>query len=73
MSLLLIVIGLIANTVLGLVWMLKFKKENDENFLKTEYLVESIILLAIPIALAIFFIIIILIVIGVWHYDRRRM
>ena len=66
MSMFVIVIGLIVNTVVGLVWLLKFKRENDEDFLKTEYLVESIILLAIPIALALFFVVIILIVIGIW-------
>ena len=65
-AMLMIAIGLIVNTILGLVWLIKSRKENQENFLKTEYLVESIVLLAIPIAIAVFFIIVITIVIVIW-------
>jgi len=70
-TMILLIMLLIINTVLGLVWLVKVRKEN-EDYLKTRYFVESIILLAIPIGIAVFFIIVIFVVIGIMYYDTRR-
>ena len=65
------ILGLIANTLLGMVWLVKIKKE-DEDYLKTKYYVESIVLLSIPIAIASFFVVVIFVVIGIMIIEQRR-
>lgn len=66
-----LVLGLIANTVQGIVWLTKIKKE-DEDYLKTGYYVESIVLLSIPLAIASFFVVVLFVVIGILILEHRR-
>jgi uncharacterized membrane protein SirB2 len=67
-----IILLLIANTVCGTIWLVKFRNEHEE-FLKTRYYVLSIILLSIPIGIAAFFVVIFLVVICMLYMDHRRM
>lgn len=66
-----IVTSLITNTVGGMIWLINFRKEH-ENYLKTRYFVESIILLSIPIAIAAFFVLVFVIVVVIMLIEHRR-
>lgn len=66
-----LIVFLTANTILGLIWLTKIKNE-DEDYLKTNYYIESIILLSIPIVIASFFVIVIMVVIVIMIIETRR-
>ena len=70
-SMFILTLGLITNTVLGLIWLLKTQKQ-DEDYLKWSYYVESIILLSIPIAFASFFVIVIIVVVAIMVLEHRN-
>jgi len=67
-----VILLLLVNTVCGTVWLVKFRKDH-EDFLKTKYYVQSIILLSIPIGIASFFVIVFFVVLGMLYVDQRRM
>jgi hypothetical protein len=67
-----IILALLTNTICGVIWLVRFRAEH-EDFLKTSYYVESIILLAIPIGIACFFVIIFVIVICMLFFEHRRL
>ena len=66
-----IIVGLLANTIGGAIWLVKFRTEHEE-YLKTRYYVESIILLSIPIAIACFFVIIFIVVVTLLFIEHGR-
>ncbi len=71
-SMFFIILALLANTICGVIWLVKFQKENQD-YLKTSYYVESIILLTIPIGIAVFFVIIFIAVICMLFFEHRRL
>lgn len=71
-SMFFIILGLMINTICGVVWLMRFRTENKD-YLKTSYYVESIILLTIPIAIACFFVIIFFVVIFMLAFEHRRL
>jgi amino acid transporter len=69
------VIALIVSTVIGLRWYIDINNEQDNESkfsLKTEYQVASVIYLGLPIVIATFFMIILVIFIGILLYEYRR-
>ena len=70
-SMMIIALMLVSNTILGVYWLLKLNKD-DEEYLKTKYYVESIVLLSIPIVLVSFFVIVIIVALVILFFDSRR-
>ena len=60
------------NTIFGTIWLFNFQQEEDEK-LKTQYYIESIILLSIPIGIACFFIVVFFVVVCLFFYEHRRL
>lgn len=71
-----LVIGLIISTVQGLRWFIGLTSQNEEQKkqfeLKTSYYVDAIVLLGVPIVIAAFFLIILLIFICILLFEYRR-
>jgi membrane-bound metal-dependent hydrolase YbcI (DUF457 family) len=59
------------NTIGGIVWFVNFNNEN-ENFLKTEYYVETIVLLSIPLFICSLFVLIFVVVVIKLFINHRR-
>jgi len=68
---LLLFVLLVTNTVLGCVWLSSLSKEYEE-YLKTRYYIESLILLAIPIAVAFFFVVFFFVGLCYIYFENRR-
>ncbi|CDW85286.1 ring finger protein [Stylonychia lemnae] len=62
---------LLGSTISGLVWFIKIKNE-DAEFLTTQYMTQTILLLAIPILVAILFLVILCVGICLFILDMRR-
>lgn len=65
-------VSLIVSTVLGLRWFLELTADDSHFDLKLSYYIEAIVLLAIPMAVATFFVIILLIFIGIVVLEYRN-
>lgn len=69
----LLVVSIVCSTVQGLRWFLQLTAETKPDFeLSTIYYVEAFILLAIPISIAAFFLIILLILLVFVAFEYRR-
>ncbi len=66
------VLFLLINTVCGSIWFTQYQREH-EDFLKTQYFIEAIILLSIPISIAGFSVVLFFVVVCLLIMEHRRM
>jgi len=72
-SLALTIISLFLNTILGTSWLVKIIKEHEDFTLNTFYYIEALIVLGIPLLIAMFFVISLIVAIILITMEQRRL